>query len=64
MSTKTTFEVTAEDDPLRAIETALEWAGPDDVVLVTGSLYLVGNIRERWYPTERILKQGTLWPAQ
>lgn len=52
----------AFDNPLDAIERALEVAGPDDAVLVTGSLYLVGNVREHWFPTERILEQGTLWP--
>jgi dihydrofolate synthase/folylpolyglutamate synthase len=52
-----------EPDPLRAVETALQLAGPDDVVLVTGSLYLVGNVRERWYPSARILEQGTCWPV-
>lgn len=55
--------VAVEDDPSTAIKRALEMAGPDDVVLVTGSLYLVGNIRERWYPTESILDQGTPWPT-
>jgi dihydrofolate synthase/folylpolyglutamate synthase len=52
-----------EPDPLRAVETALQLAGPDDVVLVTGSLYLVGNVRERWDPSAAILEQGTCWPA-
>ncbi len=51
------------DDPLDAVRRALELAGPDDAVLVTGSLYLVGNIREHWFPTEQILSQGTLWPS-
>lgn len=54
--------VDAEDDPLAAIEHAIRQAGEDDVVLVTGSLYLVGNIRERWYPMAKILSQGTIWP--
>ena len=54
--------VHVEDDPLDAIRTALDIASPEDAVLVTGSLYLVGNIREHWYPTEAILKQGTSWP--
>lgn len=55
--------VATENNPLVAIERALDMAGPDDVVLVTGSLYLVGNIRERWYPTNHILEQGTCWPV-
>lgn len=50
-------------DPQAAISAALERAHDDDLVIVTGSLYLVGNIRERWYPSSAILKQGTCWPA-
>lgn len=56
-------EVHAEPDPLAAVDLALSLAGPDDAVLVTGSLYLVGNVRERWYPSERVLAQGTMWPT-
>lgn len=56
-------DVHAEPDPLAAVDLALSLAGPDDAVLVTGSLYLVGNVRERWYPSERILTQGTMWPS-
>lgn len=52
------------DNPLDAIERALELASPDDAIIVTGSLYLVGNIREHWYPSAQILEQGTLWPEQ
>ncbi|MEX1158814.1 MAG: Mur ligase family protein [Thermomicrobiales bacterium] len=54
--------VEAIDDPLSAAVRAIELAGPDDLVVITGSLYLVGNVRERWYPTERILEHGTCWP--
>jgi dihydrofolate synthase/folylpolyglutamate synthase len=32
-------------DPKLAFERALELASPDDVILVTGSLYLVGDLR-------------------
>jgi len=44
--------VTCESDPLQAVELALTTAGPDDLVCVTGSLYLLGQVRERWYPSE------------
>jgi folylpolyglutamate synthase/dihydropteroate synthase len=37
------------------LEEALTKAGPRDVIVVTGSLYLVGEARERWFPTENIL---------
>lgn len=55
--------VQTEPEPLEAVQQALDIAGPDDMVVVTGSLYLVGNVRERWYPTEWILEQGTCWPV-
>ncbi len=56
-------DVRVEPDPLAAVATALSIATADDAVIVTGSLYLVGNVRERWYPSEQILAQGTLWPS-
>ena len=36
---------TVNDDPRRAIESFLEQADPGDAILVTGSLYLLGEIR-------------------
>ncbi len=48
--------------PLEALATALSIAAPTDLVLVTGSLYLIGAIRARWYPVELIEAQNTLWP--
>jgi dihydrofolate synthase / folylpolyglutamate synthase len=53
-------EVIAE--PLDAMDAALRRAQPDDHILVTGSLYLVGAVRERWYQSEAIVLQGTCWP--
>lgn len=35
-------------DPVRAFERALELASPEDVIFVTGSLYLVGDLRRYW----------------
>ncbi len=49
-------------EPRAAIEEALERAKPGDHILVTGSLYLVGAVRERWYDSELIVVQGTSWP--
>lgn len=57
-------EIYVEENPLEAIERALQLATPDDAVVVTGSLYLIGNVRERWYPSEAILDQGTMWPER
>jgi dihydrofolate synthase/folylpolyglutamate synthase len=35
-------------DPFEALERALDMASPDDAVFVTGSLYLVGDLRAYW----------------
>lgn len=58
------IEVIVEPSPERAVELAIERAGSNDLVVVTGSLYLVGNVRELWYPTSDILRQGTCWPER
>lgn len=51
-----------EPDPLKAIEQAISCAQADDLVCVTGSLYLVGAVRERWFPTEKILQNAATRP--
>ncbi len=50
-------------DPRAAIDAALNRASATDHILVTGSLYLVGAVRERWYDSESIVVQGTSWPT-
>ena len=35
-------------DPAQALARALELASPEDVVFITGSLYLVGELRREW----------------
>ena len=40
-------EVQAIDDPVAAVDCAREIAGPDGAVLVTGSLYLLADLRAR-----------------
>ncbi|HEV2128197.1 MAG TPA: Mur ligase family protein [Thermomicrobiales bacterium] len=51
-------------DPREALERARTVSKPGraDAILVTGSLYLVGNIRDLWYPADRIAMAGTPWP--
>lgn len=44
-----------EPDPRTALARALDAAGPDDLVCVTGSLYLVGAVREHWVSTDALL---------
>ncbi|MGD8458034.1 MAG: Mur ligase family protein [Anaerolineales bacterium] len=45
------FELVGE-----ALESVLSGAAKDDLSVVTGSLYLVGEARERWFPTTDILR--------
>lgn len=57
-------DIVAEPEPARALEIALNRvADPErDAVLVTGSLYLVGNVRGRWYREDEMIAQQTCWP--
>ncbi|MHB8647338.1 MAG: bifunctional folylpolyglutamate synthase/dihydrofolate synthase [Thermomicrobiales bacterium] len=52
----------AEPDPDAAVAAALDRAGPDDVVCVTGSLYLVGAVRRRWIATDEVAVRATSLP--
>jgi dihydrofolate synthase / folylpolyglutamate synthase len=47
--------VTFEPAPAAALDRALTLAGSRDVVCVTGSMFLVGALRERWLPEDEIL---------
>lgn len=47
--------IVVEPDPLQAVARALALAEPDDLVWVTGSLYLVGDVRARWFPVEQLV---------
>lgn len=49
--------VTFEPSPGRALDSALADAGRGDVVCVTGSMFLVGALRERWCPEPEILRR-------
>lgn len=54
----------AVDDPTAAVSRGLELAGGERPVVVTGSLYLVGVARDRWFPWEQVVLQRTSWPAR
>jgi folylpolyglutamate synthase/dihydropteroate synthase len=55
--------VQIEPAPRVALERAIELAHrAGQPLLVTGSLYLVGNVRGRWYPDDAVLLQRTPWP--
>jgi dihydrofolate synthase / folylpolyglutamate synthase len=45
-------------DPAAALEAALRLAGPQDAVFVTGSLYLVGELRAYW--SKHVLNRDSL----
>jgi len=51
--------VSFEPSHMRALDLALADAAADDVVCVTGSMFLVGAVRERWVPEQRILERRT-----
>jgi dihydrofolate synthase/folylpolyglutamate synthase len=58
-----TGPVHIEPSPATAVEVAIELAHRiGQSVLVTGSLYLVGNVRGRWYPDDAVLLQRSPWP--
>jgi dihydrofolate synthase/folylpolyglutamate synthase len=40
---------------LQAMDEVLGQAGPDDLVLITGSLYMIGEAREYWVTSQRLL---------
>jgi dihydrofolate synthase/folylpolyglutamate synthase len=54
--------VRVQQEPAQALKEALAWARPDQWIVGTGSLYLVGQLRERWYPTDQVILQQTSWP--
>ncbi len=53
-----TGRVLAEPDPRRAVELALAETPAAGVLCVTGSLYLIGAVRGRWFPEEMLLAQA------
>ncbi|MFT4976068.1 MAG: dihydrofolate synthase/folylpolyglutamate synthase, partial [Myxococcota bacterium] len=38
------------EDPDEAVSAAIDQAGAADTVWITGSLYLIGDVRQRWFP--------------
>ncbi|CAA9576796.1 MAG: Dihydrofolate synthase @ Folylpolyglutamate synthase [uncultured Thermomicrobiales bacterium] len=58
------IEVVVEAEPRAALVRALAMAAPSAApVLVTGSLYLVGELRAAWYANDEIVRQRTPWPT-
>jgi dihydrofolate synthase / folylpolyglutamate synthase len=53
-----------EPDPDAAVRLAEGLAKKERAaVLVTGSMYLAGQIRRRWFPDQEIVRQRTPWPT-
>jgi dihydrofolate synthase / folylpolyglutamate synthase len=53
-----TDQVQAEPEPARAVELGLAQTPADGMLCVTGSLYLVGQVRGRWFPESALLAQA------
>lgn len=47
--------VTKQKSPLRALKMAQSIARGEDVILITGSFYLTGELRQQWYSEKKIL---------
>jgi dihydrofolate synthase/folylpolyglutamate synthase len=52
--TNPALEIIIQPDPIKAVELALYKAEPEDLVWITGSLYLIGNVRTFWHPVETL----------
>ncbi len=50
-------------DPHDALQAALALAGNHGSVVAGGSVYLAGNLRAAWYPTQFVVRERTMWPA-
>lgn len=57
--TKRGAHVLALYDPHEALDRALRQAGVKDAVVATGSFFLAGELRKRWYSEEQILAHRT-----
>ena len=51
-----------ESGPINALEKAKALVSSKGAILVTGSLYLVGNVRESFYSGAKVLEERTSWP--
>lgn len=58
--------VTTRLNPVEALELAKRQATSKELICVTGSLYLVGKLRDQWYPqqrTENHFYDDAAWPT-
>lgn len=60
-----TGKTECEPEPLLAVSKAAAIGqARNEPVVVTGSLYLVGEVRRRWFPDDAIVNQRTPWPQE
>jgi folylpolyglutamate synthase/dihydropteroate synthase len=52
-----------EPDAKRALHRTLAQCEEDDLLVITGSIYLAGALRGHWYADERVLLERTSWPS-
>src|SRR5574341_1155748 len=57
-----TAQVVADGGPMEALQQALQEASPRDLVVVTGSLYLIGEVRSYWHNPEQIIERRRMFP--
>lgn len=57
-------EVTIHEQSRDALETVLAQAKNDDIVVLTGSLYLAGELRQHWISVEQMLTERSLFPTR
>jgi dihydrofolate synthase/folylpolyglutamate synthase len=55
-------QIHVEPNLRTALEAAITRAHEGHTVLVTGSLFVVGEVRNRWYDPQQIVEQCTSWP--
>ena len=48
-----------DSSPLSAVKKALDLAGEKGIVCVTGSLYLVGKVRGKWFDVKGVAERRT-----
>ncbi len=57
-----TARLTVQPNALHALLHALRTQRPGDLLLITGSFYLAGELRQHWVPERAILTHRTLFP--
>ena len=51
-------------DAWGALDEALDEAGENDLIIITGSMFLAGELRRRWVSEERIVESGSAFPPE